>query len=169
MGSMRSVLLLLAVLCTSAACRDQSRLPEPVNIALPRAIDGRPWSFADRRSEATIVFFFSTWCVPCQAMEPFVAEAARIGPREGIEVIGVALDVAGNKTVAPYVQATEPPYPVLLGGGAIAEGRSPFGRIPSLPSVIFLDGDGRPSAVIQGLVDTELLMTRAREVRSRTD
>jgi len=167
MAAMRSSALLLAALAGLASCRS-APLPEPVNLALPRAVDGRPFSIQERKGEATVVFFFSTWCVPCQAMEPFVAEAARRGPREGIEVVGIALDTEGNKTVGPYVTATDPPYPVLLGGGAVAEGRSPFGRIPELPAVIFLDSEGRPAAALTGVADTDLLLERARDVRGRT-
>ncbi len=167
---MRLCTLLFTVIALSGlgACRSEP-LPDPVRLALPRADDGRPFSFQERKGEATIVYFFSTWCVPCQAMDPFVAEAARKGVREGIEVVGVALDKEGSRTVAPYVLATDPPYPVLLGGTAVAEGRSPFGRIPEVPAVMFLDGDGRPAAVLTGLATTEMLLERAREVRSRTD
>lgn len=167
MGAMRSSMLLACALVLLASCRSEP-LPEPVNLALPRAIDGKPFAIQERKGDATLVFFFSTWCVPCQAMEPFVGEVARRGAREGIEVIGIALDREGNKTVGPYVMATEPPYPVLLGGGAVAEGRSPFGRIPELPAVVFLDSEGRPAAVLTGVADTDLLLERAREVRGRT-
>lgn len=164
---MRLLIASLALVLLLPACREKP-LPEPVQLSLPRAQDGRPFSIHERRGEATIVYFFSTWCVLCQAMEPFVAETARIGRREGIEVIGIALDLEGRRLVEPYVHALQPPYPVLIGGGAVAEGRSPFGRIPETPSVIFLDGEGRPAALISGLADTDLLLERAREVRGRT-
>lgn len=166
MAGMRLLLVLSMLVVLLGACRKEP-LPEPVRLSLPLAVDGTPFSIQQRLGDATLVFFFSTWCVPCQAMEPFVADAARKGRREGIEVIGIALDREGQKTVAPYVLVTEPPYPVLIGGGAIAEGRSAFGRIPELPAVIFLDDAGRPSALISGLADTELLLERARQVRGR--
>jgi len=166
-GMRRAVLLLLLPLLLLGACR-KAPLPEPVRLSLPRAVDGRPYSIHERRGEATLVYFFATWCVLCQAMDPFVAEAARLGSREGIEVIGIALDVEGQKIVDPWVLGTEPPYPVLIGGAAVAEGRSPFGAIPELPAVMFLDGEGRPAAVLTGVAPTELLLERAREVRGRT-
>lgn len=168
MQPMRAVLSsLLVALALLAACRS-APLPEPVRLTLPRADDGRPWSFQERKGEATIVYFFATWCVYCQAMDPFVAEAARRGKAEGIEVVAIALDLEGARTVRPWVAATRPPYPVLLGGGAVAEGRSPLGRIPELPAVMFLDGEGRPAAVLTGIADTEMLLSRALEVRDRT-
>lgn len=158
-------LLLLLTLSMLASCRGRP-LPEPVNLTLRQADDGRLYSFLDRRGKATIVYFFSTWCVPCQAMELFVGEAAREGRKEGIETVGVALDRDGT-LVHPYVLATRPSYPVVLGGGTIAQGESPFGRIPELPAVIFLDGEGRPSAVMTGVANTQMLLERAREVAKR--
>jgi len=166
MGAMKRLLATLAILSSLAACRAQP-LPEPISLVLPLAETGAPWSFAARRGEVTMVFFFATWCIPCQAMEPSVAKAAIEGRDEGIQVVGVALDVDGRKTVAPYVQATQPPYPVVVGGGTVARGESPFGRIPELPAVYFLDRDGRPAAVIAGVASSTMLLERAREVAGR--
>lgn len=166
MRAMRRSLSLLLFLVVLGACRGKP-LPEPVVLTLPRADNGAPFSFQDRRGEATIVFFFSTWCVPCQAMEAYVAEASRQGAKEGIEVVAVALDVEGFQTVRPYVLALRPPYPVVIGGAPVARGESPFGRIADLPEVIFLDGAGRPAGAIAGVAGTELLLERAREVKGR--
>ncbi len=156
----------LAALLVAAGCR-RTPLPEPVNLVLARADTGRPYSFAASRGEATVVYFFSTWCIPCQAMESSVAEVARRGKAEGIEVVAVALDLEGRRTVAPYVWGTDPPYPVVIGGGAVARGESAFGKIPELPAVIVLDGEGRPSSALVGLVPPDDLLRRAREVRDR--
>lgn len=155
-----------AALLLLGACR-RGPLPEPVELVLARADDGRPFSFAAARGETTLVYFFSTWCVPCQAMEASVAEVARRGKEEGIEVVGVALDLEGRRTVAPYVWATRPPYPVVIGGGELAAGDSPFGKIPELPAVFFLDEDGRPAAALAGYTTPGELLQRAREVAGR--
>ena len=156
-------LLLLVLL---ASCRGRP-LQDPIRLTLPSAETGAPFSFDSRRGSVVIVFFFSTWCLPCQAMEPFVAEAARKGGAEGIDVVGVALDVDGRQTVTPYVRALRPPYPVVIGGGQVARGESPFGKVPELPAALFLDREGRPAASISGLADTEALLGRAREVAER--
>lgn len=168
---MRSLSPLVAVSAAAAlllvgACRREP-LPEPVELVLVRADDGQPYSFAAARGEATLVYFFSTWCVPCQAMEASVAEVARRGKRDRIEVVGVALDLEGRRTVAPYVWATKPPYPVVIGGGELAVGDSPFGKIPELPAVIFLDRDGRPAAALAGFTTPDELLDRARDVAGR--
>jgi thiol-disulfide isomerase/thioredoxin len=158
-------LALAAALLLLAACRGPR--PEPVDLVLPRADNGQPFSFAATRGEATLVFFFSTWCVPCQAMEASVGEVARRGKDEGIEVVAVALDLEERRTVAPYVWATKPPYPVVVGGGEVARGESPFGKIPELPAVMFLDRDGRPSSVLAGFTSPDDLLRRARDVKGR--
>lgn len=155
-----------ALLLALVGCRGD-RLPEPVDLILPRADTGQPYSFAAHRAEATLVYFFATWCVPCQLMEHAVAEVARRAEEEGIEVVAVALDLEGRRTVAPYVWGTRPPYPVLVGGGEVARGESPFGKIPELPVVIYLDGRGRPAAALAGVSTAEELLRRAREVKAR--
>ncbi len=158
-----SLALLLACL---GACRGKP-LPEPVELLLPRAESGTPFSFASKRGDVLIVYFFATWCIPCQAMDPSVAQAAIQGAADGIDVVGVALDVEGRRTVEPYVRAVQPPYPVVVGGGSVAQGQSPFGRIPELPSVLFLDREGRPAASISGVASAAMLLERARDVSSR--
>jgi thiol-disulfide isomerase/thioredoxin len=156
---------MVAAALAFAGCRGP--LPDPVDLVLPRADNGRPFSFAANRGEATLVYFFATWCIPCQLMEHAVAEAAERGREEGMVVVGVALDIEGRRTVAPYVWGTRPPYPVLVGGGEVARGESPFGKIPELPVVMFLDDDGRPAAALSGVSSAEELLRRAREVKAR--
>ena len=130
----------LAALLVAAGCR-RTPLPEPVNLVLARADTGRPYSFAASRGEATVVYFFSTWCIPCQAMESSVAEVARRGKAEGIEVVAVALDLEGRRTVAPYVWGTDPPYPVVIGGGAVVELKEPqYGVAPGQACVFYQGG-----------------------------
>jgi len=162
----RLLVLAAALLAAFAGCRRAS-LPDPIDYALPHALTGAPYSFADQRGHPVVIFFFATWCVLCQAMEPAVAEAAHRGRAEGIEVVAVALDLEGRKMVAPYVQALQPPYPVLAGGKAVASGRSPFGHIPRLPAVLVLDSTGRPAWSFSGLADADFILQRAREVRAR--
>lgn len=166
MEPMKRPLAWLLLSLVLASCRSRP-LPEPVQLVLPLADTGAPYSFTARRGEVLVVYFFSTWCVPCQAMEPSVAKAAIEGRDEHIRFVGIALDVEGRKTVAPYVLATQPPYPVVVGGGAVARGESPFGRIPELPAVVFLDRDGRPAASLSGVAGSSLLLDRAREVKER--
>lgn len=161
--------LLLGVLLVAnllTACRRIS-LPEPIDFALPEAITAEPYSFVAQRGQAVVIFFFATWCVLCQAMEPSIAEAAHRGRAEGVEVVAVALDLEGRQIVAPYVLASRPPYPVLVGGKAVASGRSPFGHIPRLPAVLILDPEGRPAWSFSGLADADFILERAREASRR--
>lgn len=153
--------------CLLLSCRGRP-LPEPIDLVLPLAATGQPYSFAEQRGEPLIVYFFATWCVPCQAMETFVAEAAMEGREEGIAAVGVSLDREGARTVRPYVLASDFPFPVVLGGGGVAEGRSPFGRIPEIPLVLILDANGRPSAFFSGVAGADFILKRAREVQDRT-
>lgn len=165
-GRVRLGTWLAIIVVSLAGCRGRA-LPEPIDLTLPEALSGAPYAFAAHRGEVQVVYFFATWCIPCQAMEPFMEQVAREGAAEGIRVVGIALDREGRRTVAPYVSATRPSYPVLLGGPGIAAGRSPFGKIPELPATLFLDRSGRPASSISGVTDSRALLARAREVRGR--
>lgn len=168
MGGVRRRLLVAAALALALAGCRRASLPEPIDYVLPHAVTGEPYSFADHRGKPVVIFFFATWCVLCQAMEPSVAEAAHRGRAEGIEVVAISLDLEGRRIVAPYVQATRPPYPVLSGGRAVASGRTPFGHVPRLPAVLVLDPTGRPAWSFSGLADADFILERAREVRGRS-
>ncbi len=165
-GVRRSLLAAALAASLLAACR-RDALPEPIDLSLPQAVTAEPYSFAAKRGGPVVIFFFATWCVLCQAMEPAVAEAAHRGRAEGIEVVAVALDLEGRRIVAPYVLASRPPYPVLLGGPRVASGRSPLGHIPRLPAVLILDSSGRPAWSFSGLADADFILERAREVGGR--
>jgi len=161
-------LVLSAIVCASllAACRG-SGPPDPVRLTLPDALTGQPHALEAHRGRPLVIFFFATWCVLCQPMEPAVAEAAHRGRSEGIDVVAIALDIEGRKVIAPYVMALRPPYPVLVGGDRVASGRSPLGHIPRLPAILILDASGRPAWSFTGLADADFILERAREVRGR--
>lgn len=163
--SLRLTAALLAVLLFAGCRRDP--LPDPIDLVLAEALTAEPYAFSAQRGEVVVVFFFATWCVLCQAMEPSIAEAAHRGRAEGVEVVAVALDLEGRRIVAPYVAASRPPYPVLLGGPRVASGRSPLGHVPRLPAVLILDPAGRPAWSFSGLADADFILDRAREVRGR--
>ena len=154
----RSLAVAVAAL---AAC---AHAPPPVSLTLPRADTGAPFSVAGSRANATIVYFFTTWCVLCQAMEGAVAQAAAQGAPDGIQVVGIALDREGRRLIAPWVAATRPPYPVLVGGAEVAAGRTAFGPIPAVPTVLILDREGRPRQGASGLVTAGELLEAARKV-----
>lgn len=162
----RPLLAIAASLFVLASCRGGS-LPEPVSLTLPDALTGEPYAFEAHRGRPVVIFFFATWCVLCQPMEPSIAEAAHRGRAEGIEVVAISLDLEGRQIVAPYVLALRPPYPVLLGGKRVASGRSPLGHVPRLPAVLILDATGRPAWSFSGLTDADFILERAREVRDR--
>ncbi len=138
--------------------------PPPVELVLPAADDGAPYSLAARRGEVTLLWFFATWCVPCQAMEPAVAELARTPP-DGTRVIAIAVDRDGRRTVSPWVWALQPPYEVLVGDPSFTTASGPFGQIPELPATLFLDAEGRPVTSLSGVASGAVLRAELERLR----
>src|SRR5262249_60788132 len=123
---------------------------------LAQAPSDAPYVLSEHRGKPMVVYFFTTWCIPCQVQDGQVAEAVR----QGVSAVGIALDLEGATLVVPWVRATNPPYPVLLGGGRVAEGHSSFGQIPELPALIFLDADGRPASALSGIIEAKDIVER---------
>jgi cytochrome c biogenesis protein CcmG/thiol:disulfide interchange protein DsbE len=72
---------------------------QPVpDFALPAALPGRPGlaSASFRQGQPRVVNIFASWCIPCRAEAPQLAELARRGvPIEGIAVRDRPQDLAG--------------------------------------------------------------------------
>ena len=62
-----------------------------------------------------LINFWATWCEPCKVEMPWLVEFQnKYGP-EGLQVIGVAMDDADDKTISAFTKKMGVNYPVLLG------------------------------------------------------
>lgn len=54
-------------------------------------LTGEVISIADYRGKVVMVDFWSSWCVPCRAEGPILAETYRVWRDRGVEFIGIAI------------------------------------------------------------------------------
>jgi peroxiredoxin len=116
---------------------------------------GTPVSLGSYRGKVLLVNFFATWCFPCLAQLPQLEDAQiRLGPR-GLQVIGIGLDLDGDKVLEPFRQFYGLTYPILLGGDRFGKPGLPLAPIVIVPTTILLGRDGQAIAHWEGILPTQ--------------
>jgi thiol-disulfide isomerase/thioredoxin len=130
-------------------------------------LNGSNLPLASLKGKVVLVNFWATWCDPCREEIPWLISFQQEYASRGFTLVGVAMDDAGQKVVAPFVQNTEfnvdgtkstMNYPIVLGNEDIAE---KFGGLFGYPSSFLISRDGKIVKRIIGLVSKEEL---AREI-----
>lgn len=140
---MRRVALAMAM--ALAACGGPPRLGPPVAMTVS-ALDGGDLDLTRHRGEVVVLHVFATWSLAAQAD---VLSLDRLVGRDGVVVIGLALDEEGYQLVAPWRTASQVRYQVALATDDVRAGTSPLGPIAVVPTTIVLDRAGRPVARVE--------------------
>jgi peroxiredoxin len=111
---------------------------------------GKEVRLSDYHGKVVLLNFWATWCPPCKEEMPwFVDLQQRYGP-QGLQVIGVAMDDSGEKTIASFTKRLGVNYPVLLGKESVAQA---YGDVQFLPDTFYIGRDGKIVAHVQGLIN----------------
>lgn len=107
---------------------------------------GKTMKLSALRGKAVIVDFWATYCGPCKIEMPwFVDLQKKYGP-EGLQIVGVAVDDAGEKAISDFTKKMGINYPILIGTEKVAD---QYGGLDGLPTTFFLDRSGK-------IIDREL-------------
>jgi thiol-disulfide isomerase/thioredoxin len=105
--------------------------------ALPDLAD-KPVRLADYRGKVTLVNFWASWCEPCRAEFPHMAELYREFDRKDFDIAAISDDVSDTKMRA-FVREFRPPFPILVGRGHMKA----IYHYRGLPYSVLIDRDGR--------------------------
>lgn len=143
--------------------------PAPA-FALEDLATGKKVSLADLKGKAVLINFWATWCAPCKIETPWLIELRSRYAAQGFEVLGISADdldvdepatlVQEKKEIARFVAQQHIPYPVLIGGDALA---APYGGLDQLPVSFFVDRRGVIVAEQIGLTSKSDLENKIRQ------
>jgi len=134
--------------------------------ALPD-LAGKPVRLDDYRGKVTLVNFWASWCEPCRAEFPHMAELYRVFRRDDFDISAISDDVSDSKMRA-FVAEFRPPFTILVGRGRMKA----VYHYRGLPYSVLLDRQGRIIERIFGFGgDAEfqhLRQTIAKEIHADT-
>jgi peroxiredoxin len=103
-------------------------------------MDGTKISSKEFEGKVVVVDFWATWCQTCvQELPAFTALQEKYG-KEGLVVIGIALDELGAQSVKPFIRQHGVNFTVLAGDTSV---QLAFGGLDGLPTTFIFDRDGK--------------------------
>ena len=128
----------------------EQRQPAPDLVGT--TLDGDQFRLSDHRGEVVVLNVWASWCAPCRAEAPVLAEAAAELQPQGVQFVG--LDTRDSDTSARgFVERFGVPYPNVVD----RDGRLQLLFADSLPpqaipSTLVVDQQGRVAARVLGVV-----------------
>jgi thiol-disulfide isomerase/thioredoxin len=123
-----------------------SLAPPPIPLRRPdfslKDLAGRSHPISEWDGKALLVNFWATWCAPCRREIPLLNRIEREYAKNGVEVVGIAVDFADD--VKSFKKDFPIDYPLLVGEQDGLDAARAFGVEPlALPFTAFTDSQGR--------------------------
>ena len=143
------------------------KVPDRVpQVQLP-AVDGKVHSLADWKGRPLVVNFWATWCDPCRREIPLLKALKREHARDGLEIVGIAVD--SRESVQTYAADHGMDYPLLVGEREGLQAAAAFGMETVLPFSVFADREGRVVTLKVGELhrdEAELILARIQDLQA---
>jgi thiol-disulfide isomerase/thioredoxin len=114
-----------------------------------QTLSGEPFQLSELRGRVVLVNFWATWCVPCLSEIPDLSAIQRDLGSQGLRVVGISWDDSAEG-VREFQSDIKQDYLVVLGGEDV---QARFGGVPSLPTTLVIDREGRIRQKIIGARD----------------
>jgi thiol-disulfide isomerase/thioredoxin len=115
------------------------------------SIDGKPLDLADYRGKVVVVNVWGSWCAPCRAEAPMLADAARDLADKDVVFLGIDSRDQSEATARAFVRQFDVPYPSIYDqrGTTLLAFRGTL-TPQSVPSTVVIDPKGRVASSVLG-------------------
>ncbi|MFI5115848.1 MAG: TlpA family protein disulfide reductase [Terriglobales bacterium] len=102
-------------------------------------LDGGRVKLSAFRGKAVLLNFWATWCPPCKIEMPWFVEMQKQYGKDGLVVLGVAMDDTAAPKIAEFAHEMGVNYQVLLGTDQVSDD---YGNVQYLPTTFYVDRNG---------------------------
>jgi peroxiredoxin len=113
-------------------------------------LDGQKVKLSDYRGKAVLLNFWATWCPPCKVEMPWFVDLQKQYGKDGLVILGVAMDDSEPATIAKFASDLGVNYTVLLGTDKVSDD---YGDVQYLPTTFFIGRNGAVVDKLTGLLD----------------
>jgi thiol-disulfide isomerase/thioredoxin len=146
---MRRVAPLLAVFLVAACTRAGKPVLGPAPAFDLKDLAGGNASLQALHGKVVVLDFWATWCSPCVAELPELAEFSRKNAPRGVEVVGVVFDSGEAKEISDFVQEHKIPYRQLIGTDTVQDA---YDANQGFPTTFVIDPKGTLVSRVVGAV-----------------
>jgi thiol-disulfide isomerase/thioredoxin len=121
-------------------------------------LDGKQVSLADHRGKVVVVNVWGSWCPPCRAEAPMLAQASRDLASKGVVFLGIDSRDPSKAAAQAFVREKSIPYPSIYdqSGRTLLAFRGTL-TPNSIPSTIVIDKQGRVASSVLGEISRTTL------------
>ena len=132
-----------------------------------RTLDGKNVSLADFRGKVVVVNVWGSWCGPCRAEAPMLAQASRDLAGKGVVFLGIDSRDGSKDAAKAFVRRFDIPYASLYDQqGATLLAFHGTLTPNSVPSTVVVDPQGRVAGSVLGNLSRTTLDDLVEDARS---
>lgn len=147
---------------TTLAVENREKPGEVAGVTL----DGEHISLADYAGKIVVVNVWGSWCAPCRAEAPDLAEASEDLADQNVVFLGIDSRDPSKVAARAFLRRFEVPYPSIYdqGGKTLLAFRGTL-TPNSIPSTVIIDEQGRVAASVLGEVSKSTLIGLVEDVQ----